>query len=418
MFFLLIPVPKGMDVIMKLKNRETQTDHSNIGNINKTISVMIEIADAVNRTANLDEFYRAIHKSLSKILNVDNFFIAIYHEDEDSVTFPYYYDQKDSNIKEIRNLSKTASLTAKVIQAGEPLMFYSEDIENHAVLTGMPIVGTLSKVWLGAPLKTKNRVIGLIAVQSYAYRNMYQKNDLHILNIVSQYIALAVERKASDDAYKKQRKILEKILQTSPVGIALLENRVFKWVNPEMLTLFGYDKKEDFEESSAEMIYESHQSFLQIGEKIYSTISNSGRTEIEATLKRKDGTTFPASIHISGADPDNPMAWSIATFTDISTRKLADEEKIKNEKLQGVLEMAGAVCHELNQPLQALIGYSELIMMDNDRTSQISKDMAAIKSNVERIARITQRLSTITSYKTVDYPGNRKIVDIWGSSDL
>ena len=418
MFFLLIPVPKGMDVIMKLKNRETQTDHSNIGNINKTISVMIEIADAVNRTANLDEFYRAIHKSLSKILNVDNFFIAIYHEDEDSVTFPYYYDQKDSNIKEIRNLSKTASLTAKVIQAGEPLMFYSEDIENHAVLTGMPIVGTLSKVWLGAPLKTKNRVIGLISVQSYAYRNMYQKNDLHILNIVSQYIALAVERKSSDDAYKKQRKILEKILQTSPVGIALLENRVFKWVNPEMLTLFGYDKKEDFEESSAEMIYESHQSFLQIGEKIYSTISNSGRTEIEATLTRQDGTTFPASIHISGADPDNPMAWSIATFTDISTRKLADEEKIKNEKLQGVLEMAGAVCHELNQPLQALIGYSELIMMDNDRTSQISKDMAAIKSNVERIARITQRLSTITSYKTVDYPGNRKIVDIWGSSDL
>ena len=129
---------------------------------------------------------------------------------------------------------------------------------------------------------------------------------------------------------------------------------------------------------------------------------------------RRDGTTFPASIHISSADPDNPMAWIIATFTDISERKLADAEKIKNEKLQGVLEMAGAVCHELNQPLQALIGYSDLIMMDQESGSQLSKDIMAIKKNVDRIAKITQRLSSITSYKTVDYPGNKKIVDIWG----
>lgn len=391
-----------------------QPEEPNIWDIHKTIGAMIEIADAVNRTKTLDQFYQAIHHSLGKILNVDNFFIAIYHEEDDRITFPYYVDQKDATLTEIRELSKTASLTARVIQAGKPLIFYKEDMESLAASTGMPVIGTLSQVWLGAPLKIKNRVTGVIAVQSYAYRNMYQKNDLKILNIVSQYIALAVERKESDEAYKKQRKILEKILLTSPVGIALLENRVFKWVNPEMLTLFGYETKEDFQESSVRMIYDSHESFLKAGETIYSTVSHTRRTEIETTLVRKDGSTFPAIINISRADPNNPMAWIIATFTDISARKLADEERIKNEKLNSILEMAGAVCHELNQPLQALVGYSELIIMDQEPDSQLNKDMQSIKKNVERIAKITNRLSSLTSYKTVDYPGNRKIVDIWG----
>ncbi|MBF0302160.1 MAG: GAF domain-containing protein [Desulfamplus sp.] len=395
-----------------------KTENPDIRNTNKTIDVMIEIADAVNRTDSLDEFYEAIHKSLSRIINVDNFFIAIYDENKDCISFPYYFDQKDIyDIKPLYNISKTASLTAQVINEKKPMIFYKEDTLRIAESKGLPPLGSVSQVWLGAPLKTKKGVIGVIAVQSYAYRDMYQKSDLNILNIVSQYIALAVERKKSDEAYKNQRKILEKILQTSPVGIALLENRIFKWVNPEMLTLFGYDKKEDFEGNTTDMLYESNESFIENGKTIYSTIYEGKRTEIEINLKKKDGSIFPASIHISAAAPENPMAWIIATFTDLSTRKIADAEKIKNEKLQGVLEMAGAVCHELNQPLQALVGYSELIMMDQRPDSQISKDMAAIKKNIERIARITQRLATITSYKTVDYPGNKKIVDIWGSSD-
>lgn len=386
--------------------------------MHKTIGVMIEIADAVNRTKTLPQFYQAIHQSLAGILNVDNFLIALHHPEQDRVTFPYYIDQKDGTLTAIDNVSRTASLTARVIKTGKPMLFTREEMLQYAQQSKLPLIGTPSLIWLGAPLTIKGKVIGTIAVQSYAYQRMYQESDLHILNIVAQYIALAIERKESDEAYKKQRKILEKILETSPVGIALLENRIFKWVNPEMLTLFGYGSKEDFQEASVAMIYDSPESFQEAGEQIYSGFSShGGRLEIETTLRRKDGTTFPGNINLSSATPATPMSWIIATFTDLSGRKMVEAEKIKNEKLQGVLEMAGAVCHELNQPLQALVGYSELIMMDHAEDARLLKDLEAIKKHVDRITRITQRLSGITSYKTVDYPGNKKIVDIWGSSD-
>ena len=87
---------------------------------------------------------------------------------------------------------------------------------------------------------------------------------------------------------------------------------------------------------------------------------------------------------------------------------------MEKERLQGVLEMAGAVCHEINQPLQTILGYSTLYQ-DNDAIS--SKELNNIRTQASRIGRITKRLSNITQYKTVSYPGDTRIVDIWGSSN-
>ncbi len=397
-------------------NQKTKDYKVPIRDAHKTIDVIFEISDAVNRTRNLRELYQAIHISLGKILNVDNFFIAIHHPEKDSISFPYYVDEKDECPSEIFNFSDTASLTGQIIQAGHPMIFYREDILNLAKKLKGKIIGTPSEVMIGAPLKIKNNITGALAVQSYTSRHMYQKHDLGLLNLVGQHIGLAIERKESDQAYRKQRKVLEKILETSPVGIALIENKIFKWVNPEMVSLFGYSK-DTFKEADLEMIYDSNESYLKAGERIHTGFSHTRKTEMETKLMRKDGTTFPAHIHMSSADPSNPMAWIIATFTDISERKQVDAERIRNEKLQGVLEMAGAVCHELNQPLQALMGYSELLIMDEPKDSQNAKDIQVIMNQVTRISRITQRLSSITRYKTVDYPGNKKIVDIWGASD-
>ena len=88
---------------------------------------------------------------------------------------------------------------------------------------------------------------------------------------------------------------------------------------------------------------------------------------------------------------------------------------IEKEKLQGILEMAGAVCHELNQPLQVVSGISELLTMDIQENNPLYKKMALIKEQTERMGEITLKLAKITSYETKDYLEG-KIVDIDKSS--
>ncbi|MCK5164779.1 MAG: GAF domain-containing protein [Desulfobacula sp.] len=381
---------------------------------NKTLEVLFEISEAVTSTRNLDELYRVIHQSLGRILKVDNFYIALHHEDKDSIVFPYHVDEKDEHPAEIFNFSETASLTGRVIKAREPLIFFEQDIIDFAKARNQKTIGTISKIWIGAPLIIKKRVIGVIAMQSFNSPDDYKVEDLNLLNTISQHIALAIERKDSDEKLAEQRKILEKILESSPVGICLVENRIFKWVNNEMLNMFGYETKDDFENADARMIYNSDADYKEAGKIIYYDLKDKGKSDFDFDLKKKDGSIFKAHIILTSSSSENPFESTIVTFADISQRELAQKEKMEREKLQGVLEMAGAVCHEINQPLQTIIGYSTLYQ-ENESISPT--ELNNIKTQATRIGLITRRLSNITQYKTVDYPGDTKIVDIWGSSN-
>lgn len=382
----------------------------------KTIEVLFRISEAVSRTRNLDELYKVIHENLADILNVDNFYIAIHHSDRDSITFPYYVDEKDTEPEEIFDFSEKPTSTGMVIKNRKPLIFYEQDIIRMANQFKENAIGTPSKIWLGAPLMINDHVKGVIVIQSYDSPDAYHKEDLDLLNSVSQHIALAIERKESEDAIHEQGKVLKKILESSPVGIALVQNRVFKWVNNEMVRMFGYSSKKDFENKSTRMIYEDEDDFLNTGDEIYHSLKRNGVADYEINLVKKDNTRFPAHIRLNCDDVEIPMEWTIATFTDISQRKAAEKEKFEKERLQGVLEMAGAVCHEINQPLQAILGYSELLLMESDHNTVEETNIHSIKSQASRLGRITRKLSNITHYRTVDYPGNTKIVDIWGAS--
>ena len=223
----------------------------------RTLEVLFEISEAVTQTRDLDELYKAIHTSLGKILNVDNFYIALYHKEKDSISFPYHVDEKDEIPDEILNFSQTASLTGQVIQSQKPMIFFEQEIIDFAREQNRQTIGTVIKVCLGAPLKIKNRVIGGIAIQSFSSATAYHLSDLDLLNTISQHIALAIERKESEKKLQAQQQVLETILESSPVGICLLENQVFKWVNGEMVRLFGYDSKEAFAGQSTHMIYAS-----------------------------------------------------------------------------------------------------------------------------------------------------------------
>jgi len=98
----------------------------------------------------------------------------------------------------------------------------------------------------------------------------------------------------------------------------------------------------------------------------------------------------------------------IAVTRDITARKRAEEERLKREKLQGVLEMAGAACHELNQPLQ----YICLLLNELLEEYPESTCVQEMKKQFDRIKEITHKVENITIYERTDYIKGSKIIDI------
>ena len=85
----------------------------------------------------------------------------------------------------------------------------------------------------------------------------------------------------------------------------------------------------------------------------------------------------------------------------------------EKEKFQGVLEMAGAVCHELNQPLQSVSGFSELLLMDMETSNPNHERLKNIMTGIERIGELTRKIMKITRYRSKNYMnGKSRILDI------
>ncbi|MBW2109521.1 MAG: PAS domain-containing protein [Deltaproteobacteria bacterium] len=135
------------------------------------------------------------------------------------------------------------------------------------------------------------------------------------------------------------------------------------------------------------------------------------RAEIEKELP--DGSTVPCLVTATAfRDTDGELIGIVEDLMDMTEHKRAEEQRLQQEKLQGVIEMAGAVCHELNQPMQAVFTHCELVMASSKKSGPWSEDLKRIKEQIQRMGEITRKLMRITKYETKDYVFDEKIIDI------
>ncbi len=137
------------------------------------------------------------------------------------------------------------------------------------------------------------------------------------------------------------------------------------------------------------------------------------RHQFEMELSCADGTRREFLVTMAPVKDDRGrIVGSVGVMLDLTEKNRAARERIQKEKLQGVLETAGAICHELNQPLQALSGYAELAHSGTSASDDYMTMVEKIRLQVERMAGITRKLHNITRYAAKEYIGDSRIIDI------
>lgn len=137
----------------------------------------------------------------------------------------------------------------------------------------------------------------------------------------------------------------------------------------------------------------------------------------EAEVPCSDGQKRDFLFNIAAIENgEKKMSGSVGVMLDLTEKNRAAKSRLQNEKLQGVLETAGAVCHELNQPLQIASGHIEMALLDAPGDPTVANLADKLHGQIERMASITNKLQNITRYETKDYPGNKVIIDIHKAS--
>jgi len=199
--------------MISMENKKSNRDAA------ATVTALFEISNAVHRSENLSQLFERIHHTLKQIIDVSNFFIAIVDTKERTLHFPYSVDTVDNDFSPIKNFDSNDSLTGLVVSQRRPILLKTEDLEKRKKQKG--VWGPVPLTWMGAPLIIKDKVIGVVAVQSYVDANHYDEKDLQVLSTISDQIALAIHRKRAEDALRERDEKLSYLSnQTEQLSLA------------------------------------------------------------------------------------------------------------------------------------------------------------------------------------------------------
>lgn len=188
-----------MDAINPSTQQGTLQDITDRKRVEQVQKAIYRIAEAAFSAYNLPDLYRLIHHVLSDLMPAENFFIALYHPDDEVLTFDYFVDTYDTQ-PTARKIGK--SLTDLVLRTGEPRFVSPEDFRELERQGVVESVGTPSLDWLGVPLKVRQRTIGVMVVQSYQEGIRFKDEHLDMMIFVSNQVAMAIERRRGEESIK------------------------------------------------------------------------------------------------------------------------------------------------------------------------------------------------------------------------
>jgi PAS domain S-box-containing protein len=125
----------------------------------------------------------------------------------------------------------------------------------------------------------------------------------------------------------------------------------------------------------------------------------------------RDYITWVLVNAIPVSSNNNELEKVVVNFVDITEHKQVEKLRLEQKKFQGVLEMAGAICHEMSQPMQIVSGFSEILLIDMENSDPKYKSLKSIEAGINRMSQLMRKITRITHYESKPYLKN-KIVDI------
>ncbi len=179
----------------------------------KTEKALFKISEAVNSTEDIQTLYKNIHDVIKELMPVNNFYIALYDQKNEMISFPYFVDEKDPQPAP-KKLGK--GLTEYVLRHGVNILV-DKKLEKELWIRGeIELIGEPAAIWLGIALKHEKKTEGVMVIQDYYNENAFGENEKQILNFVSEQIALAINRKRATDelkAYNKELRTSKTLLE-------------------------------------------------------------------------------------------------------------------------------------------------------------------------------------------------------------
>ncbi len=184
------------------------------------LSALNEIGRAISANLDIPYLMEAIYRESGKVIDTTNFYIALYEAEADQVTFILNTTEGTLNTTPTSRRGGKG-LTEYVIRTRAPLLLPDRVVERARAL-GMEPVGRPAQCWVGVPMIASDRVIGMIAAQSYTTPNAFTQEHVDILMTIAAQAAIAIENARLLEAVARQERLRQELILARKIQQSLL----------------------------------------------------------------------------------------------------------------------------------------------------------------------------------------------------
>jgi transcriptional regulator with GAF, ATPase, and Fis domain/anti-anti-sigma regulatory factor len=188
----------------------------------REMEIINELGRALTARLNLDQVLEEAHRQTARLVDTTNFYIALYDLDEDEITFAL--DVTEGELRRPYTTRRAGQGLTEYIIRNRTSLLIEEDLIKRLEGMGIELIGTPAFSWLGVPLMIGDRVLGVMAVQSYTTPRAYDEHDQDLLTAIASQTAIALqnarlyeaaeqelaERKRAEDALQRAYAEVEK----------------------------------------------------------------------------------------------------------------------------------------------------------------------------------------------------------------
>jgi PAS domain S-box-containing protein len=235
----------------------------------KQLSVLNKIVRKISSdvTLNIDDILNLIYKQTRRLMDVTNFYVAFYEEENNLVRFEFAVEKgvrQKTGEGDWKDRIHGNGLTEYVIQTKKSLLIPAR-AEDWISKKKLGKFGKEASSWLGAPMILENKVLGAIGIQNHERDNAYDSRDEKVLNTIASQAAMAIgnarlfqeSREKNEELnglYKISQEILSESMKIKPVLNKILRTAV-QFSNSDSGQILFHD--EETGESRVAFTYQS-----------------------------------------------------------------------------------------------------------------------------------------------------------------
>ena len=215
------------------------------------------------------------------------------------------------------------------------------------------------------------------------------------------------EQKMFQSQLQRERDFNQKILNTTQSMILVLDTAgLISYANRRCYEA-GYQESELIGHRLVDWVDASHREDF---EAALETTAHGHQVEnLELRVRRSDGSMGHFSISLSPMrDEQNAVNSVVVVMTDITDAALLQAKLAHSEKMATIGRLVSGVAHEVNNPLAAILGFTDLLMENPEVPATAREDLKIILHETQRTKDIVQDLLSFARQR----PVQRELVQV------